>query len=89
MASSLLLFILTLVRGGIFDELSIDILDPNIAEYLTDQDVGYLRTVNSRLNEHLEPQYQQRLSLVDIYGYLILCFKYKHDLSSISCGIST
>ena len=52
------------VRAGILDQLSIDILDPNVAEYLTDKEVGYLRIVNNQFKTNIAPNYRQRLSLV-------------------------
>ena len=62
---STLFFVIVIVcsvRAGILDKLSIDILDPNIADYLTDKEMGCLRLVNKKFNQNIDRKYQQRLS---------------------------
>ena len=67
--------------AGILEKLSIDILDPSIAEYLTDNEIAHMRLVNKNFNKNIDPKYQQRLSLENrIYTFIIphsdKCCKY-------------
>ena len=50
------------IDAGVIEKLSVDILNTEIGDYLSDSGVVALRTANSRFLDDLHPQYTKRLS---------------------------